>query len=88
MIITSGIESTPNFVISKIVRLKNTFHLFGLLNTRDINRQYFPNWDMAVVISIGLPYSDYFNDKISAKLIIFSFSYLFRAFPMWQNKRF
>jgi hypothetical protein len=43
IIITNGIESTPNFVISAIVRLPNTRHLSGKANTRCIKRQYCPN---------------------------------------------
>lgn len=42
MIITRGMESTPNFEISAMVRLKNTFHLSGMENTRLMNRQYRP----------------------------------------------
>jgi hypothetical protein len=39
IIITRGIESTPSFEISAIVRLPNTRHLSGNENTRCIKRQ-------------------------------------------------
>ena len=42
IIITNGIESTPSFDISVIVRLKNTRHLSGIAITRFIKRQYLP----------------------------------------------
>jgi hypothetical protein len=42
IIITKGIESTPSFEISAIVRLPNTRHLSGNANTRCMKRQYRP----------------------------------------------
>lgn len=42
IIMTNGMESTPNLLISKTRRLKNSFHLSGILKTWAINNQYLP----------------------------------------------
>lgn len=54
MIITRGMESTPNLDISITVRLKNTIHLSGMLNTRAMNRQYLPKSAKEFVIIMNV----------------------------------
>lgn len=62
IIITKGIESTPNFDISATVRFKYTRHLSGMANTRFINMQYLPN----VAIEFNKTILNFkFNDKVS-----------------------
>ena len=38
MMMTRGMESTPNLLISNMVRFQNTFQRLGLLNTRAMKR--------------------------------------------------
>lgn len=53
-ITTNGIESTPSFEISAIVRLKNNLHLLGIENTLRMKTQYRPNIAIELVNAMSL----------------------------------
>lgn len=58
MTMTSGMESTPSFDISKKVLEKNVFHRSGMENTLPMNMQYLPKEakDSEIIIESYLDY--------------------------------